>query len=64
MMKWIFVLLILLSCGSVSATSGNIQAGKDKSLTCAACHGTKGNSLVDIYPNLAGQHPFIYKSNS
>jgi cytochrome c553 len=35
---------------------GNMNAGKDKSTTCAACHGVDGNSPVAIWPNLAGQH--------
>ncbi|WP_245560648.1 c-type cytochrome [Colwellia piezophila] len=35
--------------------AGNVTAGKDKALACAACHGADGNSLVPIYPNLAGQ---------
>lgn len=56
MMKWIFVLGFLTCCKTVYAADGNIEAGKNKSLTCAACHGPQGNSLVDMYPNLAGQH--------
>jgi len=35
--------------------AGDAEAGKAKSLTCAACHGGKGISPVDSYPNLAGQ---------
>lgn len=35
---------------------GSIEAGKAKSLTCAACHGADGNSLIPINPKLAGQH--------
>jgi cytochrome c553 len=30
-------------------------AGKAKSMTCAACHGTNGISPNDMWPNLAGQ---------
>lgn len=30
-------------------------AGKEKSVTCAACHGADGNSTVPLYPILAGQ---------
>lgn len=34
---------------------GDPVAGKDKSATCVACHGADGNSLVTIYPKIAGQ---------
>ena len=36
---------------------GDAQAGKDKSITCAACHGADGNSVNPVWPSLAGQHP-------
>ena len=35
---------------------GNPEAGKTKSLVCAACHGTDGNSAIPMNPKLAGQH--------
>ncbi len=35
--------------------AGDVAAGKNKAATCAACHGTDGNSLVPMYPSLAGQ---------
>ncbi len=37
------------------AGAGNVAAGKSKSAACSACHGVDGNSLVPIYPSLAGQ---------
>lgn len=39
---------------------GNAQAGKDKSITCAACHGADGNSVNPVWPSLAGQHPTYF----
>lgn len=36
-------------------TSG-VAEGKEKSATCVACHGEKGLSVNEIWPNLAGQH--------
>jgi cytochrome c553 len=36
--------------------SGDYEAGKAKSATCAACHGADGNSTVPSFPRLAGQH--------
>lgn len=38
------------------ADDGNSAAGKEKSATCAGCHGEDGNSLMPAYPKLAGQH--------
>jgi cytochrome c553 len=35
---------------------GSVEAGKAKSATCAACHGTDGNSITAEWPSLAGQH--------
>ncbi|EGQ9395666.1 c-type cytochrome [Vibrio cholerae] len=54
MKKLALILSVLASC-SVWA-QGSIEAGKAKSLTCAACHGADGNSPLTIYPKLAGQH--------
>jgi cytochrome c553 len=38
------------------AQAGDAAAGKAKSAVCAGCHGADGNSMVPIYPKLAGQH--------
>ena len=37
------------------AFAGDVDAGKAKSATCAACHGAAGVSAIPMYPNLAGQ---------
>jgi cytochrome c553 len=37
------------------AAAQDIEAGKAKSQTCAACHGADGNSIAPTFPNLAGQ---------
>ena len=37
------------------ALEGDARAGEDKAKVCAACHGVKGISATDIWPNLAGQ---------
>ena len=39
-----------------AAQAGNPEAGKEKSRTCAACHGADGNSATGDFPRLAGQH--------
>ena len=46
-----------------AAPVGNPKAGEAKaSVICVACHGPMGNSIVPIWPKLAGQHPqYIYK---
>lgn len=39
-----------------AAFEGNAADGQTKSAMCAACHGVDGNSVVPMYPKLAGQH--------
>ncbi|WP_047049728.1 c-type cytochrome [Vibrio mexicanus] len=54
MKKLALILSLLASCSAWA--QGNIEAGKAKSVTCAACHGADGNSQLAIYPSIAGQH--------
>lgn len=35
---------------------GDPKQGEIKSQTCVACHGVDGNSLVPVWPKIAGQH--------
>jgi cytochrome c553 len=35
---------------------GNLEAGKQKSATCVACHQADGNSTTPAWPKIAGQH--------
>jgi cytochrome c553 len=46
---------IVSSTPAAAIYKGNVAAGKAKSMTCAACHGSDGNSAIAMYPNLAGQ---------
>ncbi len=46
---------IVASTSAKAIFAGDVKAGQEKSAMCVACHGTDGNSLVPIYPNLAGQ---------
>lgn len=39
-----------------AAHAGDAARGKEKSATCAACHGADGNSASADFPRLAGQH--------
>jgi cytochrome c553 len=42
--------------GAAAAAEGSAEAGRAKSVTCAACHGADGNSVTPDWPMLAGQH--------
>jgi cytochrome c553 len=55
--------LTLLSFGAMLAfastqllANGNAEHGKQKAVTCFACHGVDGNAVVPQYPRLAGQY--------
>lgn len=55
------MLAIAATCAFLGSTSlalaeGDPAAGKEKSATCAACHGADGNSTIPANPKLAGQH--------
>jgi cytochrome c553 len=38
-----------------TVTVGDAAKGKEKSSACMACHGPDGNSVVPLYPKIAGQ---------
>jgi cytochrome c553 len=51
--------IVLAACCALLATpalAADAAAGKQKSQTCAACHGPDGNSIAPDFPRLAGQH--------
>lgn len=57
-----FVGLYLGLTGIAMAATGNAEAGQQKSAVCAACHGPDGNSPLDMYPKIAGQHEsYLFK---
>jgi cytochrome c553 len=44
-----------------SLVDGSAEAGKNKSVTCAACHGAAGISANPLWPNVAGQAaPYLF----
>ncbi|WP_017444209.1 c-type cytochrome [Gayadomonas joobiniege] len=52
----------LSATSQASTIDGDAQAGKTKSVTCAACHNADGNSVIPANPKLAGQSPeYLYK---
>ncbi|HLR17197.1 MAG TPA: c-type cytochrome [Alcanivoracaceae bacterium] len=55
-------LLIAGLFASNAIAAGNIEAGKTKSATCAACHSVDGNSPSSAFPKIAGQGaPYMVK---
>jgi len=58
--------LVLIASVLVPASvlaGGDPQAGKEKSLVCAGCHGVDGNSAVGANPRLAGQYEtYLYQA--
>jgi cytochrome c553 len=55
MKKLLVVSLMVLSASSVVIAAGDVAAGKEKTVPCAACHGADGNSAAPTFPKLAGQ---------
>ena len=51
------LLLTTVAFAGNAFAAGDAARGKDKSATCAACHGADGNSINPEWPSLAGQHP-------
>jgi len=52
----VLLALFLGSSAMLAQAKGDPEAGKTKAVTCAACHGTDGNSAIPMNPKLAGQH--------
>ena len=52
------LLILAFACfGAPAFAAGDAPSGKQKSQTCAACHGPDGNSPTGPdFPRLAGQH--------
>ena len=51
--------IIALGCAAAAAApafAGDAAAGKTKAVVCSACHGVDGNSIMPLWPKLAGQH--------
>ena len=48
--------LIILTSIFLFLGAGNQDKGQDKVAVCSACHGSDGNSVVGLWPSLAGQN--------
>jgi cytochrome c553 len=56
-MKKLLVLVLAACLGSPAFAAGDAASGKQKSQSCAACHGADGNTPTGPdFPRLAGQH--------
>lgn len=56
------ILVGVFSAANAAAFDGDIEAGKQKAATCAACHGAEGNKPLPLHPKLAGQNAdYLYK---
>ena len=55
MMKLAMIAVLSSGVAMGAHASGDAAAGKAKSAMCAGCHGADGNSLNNVWPNLAGQ---------
>ena len=54
--KTLYALTILALAGTSGSTLADAEAAKATATgVCAGCHGAKGISAVDTFPNLAGQ---------
>lgn len=47
--------LALSMLPAFASADGDPGAGAEKAVTCSGCHGERGMSVNDIWPNLAGQ---------
>ncbi len=68
-MKFLAPFCIAFLSAVVSA-AGDIDAGRQKSAVCVACHGADGNSVNPVWPKIAGQaanyikkHLKLFKEN-
>ena len=55
-MKRVIVAAALALLVPLAAQAGDAEAGKARSVVCAACHGPNGIAVIPGYPNLAGQN--------
>ena len=56
MNKYFFIICLSLCFNYQAIADSSYDRGKEKSVTCSACHGGDGNSNNKMYPRLAGQY--------
>jgi len=55
-LRLVLVLASAVLWPALTLAGGDAASGQALSQTCAACHGSDGNSTVETNPKLAGQH--------
>jgi cytochrome c553 len=61
MLKSLPLIAALLGSLALPVQAVDIAAGKEKAVSCVACHGANGNSTTPMFPVLAGQSArYIY----
>ena len=55
-MKYLPIIILSSLLSSFAIADESFNRGKEKSVTCSACHGADGNSNNKMYPRLAGQY--------
>ena len=56
MSKYFLIICLTLFFSNQVIADSSYDRGKEKSVTCSACHGGDGNSENKLYPRLAGQY--------
>lgn len=51
------ITLIFANAPGILQAKGSPASGKQKTSSCAGCHGEDGNSMMPSFPKLAEQHP-------
>jgi len=55
-MKYFPIIILASLLSNFAIADDSFDRGKEKSVTCSACHGADGNSNNKMYPRLAGQY--------
>lgn len=50
------IAILCITAVTTTAMAADAAAGKEKTTSCAGCHGMEGISDAGMFPNLAGQH--------
>jgi len=51
-----FLLIIMMILPLAGQAVGSVKAGAKKAKLCIACHNADGNSTINVWPKIAGQH--------
>ncbi len=54
MLAAVLILPAIITANNILAA--DLEAGEDKAVLCASCHGAEGISDYHLWPNLAGQN--------